>query len=234
MSARIGSAFVLLLCLYMSLGATTVRAATGAPKILNYQGRLMDSSGNVLGGAGTNYCFQFSIYDNPTAGSGTKLWPAATPSTMTISVKNGVFNAGVGDTVAGGDTLDYNFQDSDTVYLNVDVATKVGLTCATIDGAEVFESLSPRQRLVSAAYAVNSNTVGGYSPAQNASGNQIPVLASGNLILGGTNPILSATTTNALTIQGNSTGDVRFFNFNNRLNSTGNMTLAGSLFLASG
>lgn len=223
-----------LLCMYMSLLASKAVAATGVPKILNYQGRLMDTSGTVLGGTGTNFCFQFSLYDNSVVGSGSKLWPAATPSTVTISVKNGVFNAGIGDTSAGGDTLDYNFQDSDTTYLNVDVATKVGLTCAPGDGAEVYESLSPRQRLLSSAYAVNASTVGGYVPSQNASGNQVPVLVSGNLILGGVNPILSATTTNALIIQGSGTGDVRFFNSNNRINSTGNMTLGGSFFLANG
>ncbi len=224
----------LLLLVSMYLGSTVVFAATGAPKILNYQGRLMDANSNLLGGSGTNYCFLFSIYDSPVVGSGTKLWPVATPSTMTISVKNGVFNAGVGDVSAGGDTLDYNFQDSDSVYLNVDVAAKVGPTCAPGDGAEVFESLSPRQRLLSSAYTVNSNTVGGYVPSQNASGNQLPALTSGNLILGGVNPTLSATTTNALTIQGNSSGNINFFNVNNRINSTGNMTLGGSLFLANG
>ena len=212
----------------------TAFAATGAPRILNYQGRLMDASGTVLGGSGTNYCFRFSLYDSPVVGSGTKLWPSASPSTMTIPVKSGVFNAGIGDTSAGGDTLDYNFQDSDSVYLNVDVATMVGPTCAPGDGAEVYETLSPRQRLLSSAYTVNANTVGGFTPAQNASGAQIPVLNSGNLVLGGTNPIISASTTNALVIQGSGTGDIRFFNATNKIDSLGNLSLTGSVFVGNG
>ena len=209
------------------LSASVAWAATGAPTILNYQGRLMDGSGNLLGGSGTPYCFKYSLYDNPAVGSGSKLWPASTPSTMTVTVKNGIFNVGIGDTGAGGDTLNYNFQDSDSVYLNVDVATRVGATCAPGDGAEVFETLSPRQRIYSSGYALNANTVGGFLAVQSATGNQIPVLSSGNLILGGTNPILSASTTNTLTLQGSATGDLQFFSSANKITSAGNLTLSG-------
>lgn len=126
----------------------------------------MDSSGVLLGGSGTQYCFQFSFFNNANVGSGSKLWPSGATSTMSVEVKNGVFNVGIGDVSAGGDTLDFNFEDTDTVYLNVDVAVKVGPTCAPGDGAEVFETLSPRQRIYSSGFAINASTLQGYSAAQ--------------------------------------------------------------------
>ncbi|MEK7110394.1 MAG: hypothetical protein AAB867_00890, partial [Patescibacteria group bacterium] len=179
--------------------------------------RLLNSSGELLGGSsGTDFCFKFSFYDDATVGSpDTKLWPSASPSTMTASVKNGVFNVGIGDTSAGGDTLDFNFQDNNAAYLNVEVATKVGATCAAGDGAESFENLAPRQRIVSSGYAINAGTVGGFTPSQSPTGSNIPVLTSGNLIFGGAVTIDSTgtaalnlgTNANAKTITiGNSTG----------------------------
>jgi hypothetical protein len=204
-------------------------AGTGAPRILNYQGRLMDSSGTLLGGTGTEYCFKFSLYDNQTVGSGSKVWPSGTPSPMTATVKNGVFSVGVGDTNAGGDVLDFDFQANDTVFLNVEVATRVGPTCAPGDGAETFETLSPRNRIDASGYAINANTVGGFAPSQEATGSQVPVLASGRVVLGSASAGITATSSNALTIQGASTGNINFFNTNNRLTSSGDLTLAGLL-----
>jgi hypothetical protein len=205
-------------------------AAPGVPNIINHQGRLLDSSGALLGGsAGTNYCFKFSLFSDATVGgSDTQLWPATTPSIMTISVKNGVFNAPIGDTSAGGDALDFNFQSTDEAYLNVEVATKVGSTCASGDGAESFENLSPRQRINSAGYAINTETVGGFTPSQSATGSQIPVLNSGDLVLGDTTPAVTASGSNTLTLQSASTGDIEFFSSANKITSAGGLTLSGT------
>jgi len=144
--------FALCLFGFLFTAIPLVHAATGVPKVLNHQGRLLNAAGNLLGG-------------------------------RSISVKNGVFNVGVGDTAAGGDTLDFNFQDNDTTYLDVQVATKVGGSCT--NGDESFENLNPRQRIFASGYAVNADTVDGFDASQSATGSQIPALTSGDLTIVG-------------------------------------------------
>lgn len=88
-------------------------AAPGIPRIISYQGRLTNASGNLLGGSsGANYYFRFSLHSDLSGGA--QLWPAndATPCTHTLTVKEGVFNAGIGDTSECSDALGYNFRDA--------------------------------------------------------------------------------------------------------------------------
>lgn len=144
------SAFV-----YMSLAAHILwpdqtRAAAGVAGVLSYQGRLMDTSGNPLGGTGTQYCFRFSLYDAQSGGS--KVWPAGTPATSTATTTDGVFNALIGQ----ADPLTYNFYESDTIYLNVEVNPTSGSTCSTTGS---WETLSPRQRVAATGYSQSAKNV---------------------------------------------------------------------------
>ncbi|MFA7192499.1 MAG: hypothetical protein WC089_04360, partial [Candidatus Paceibacterota bacterium] len=203
-------------------------AAAGVPTLLHHQGRLLDSSGNLLGGSsGTNFCFKFSFYDNSSVGSGTKLWPSGSPSKMTTNVKNGVLNVDIGDTSVGGDALNFDFASADEVYLNIEVAESQSGSCS---GVSSFENLSPRQRIVSAGYAINSKTVGGFTPSQSATGNQIPVLNSGILNIAG------SIVTGGLTMNlgSDSTGDLFFRGAGGALQRLGIGTNGQSLTVSGG
>ncbi len=130
-------------------------AATGVPKIIAHQGMLLDSNANLLGGNGTNYCFRFSIYSDAVVGApDTKFWPSGTPANTTVSVQSGRYNANIGE----ADTLNYNFQDNDETYLNIEVANSVETSCT---GVSSFENLGPRKRILAAPYAINAGTVAG-------------------------------------------------------------------------
>lgn len=133
--------FSLIVFILLNLNLEKANATAGVSNYLSYQGRLTDTSGNPLGGTGTNYCFSFSIFDASSGGS--KVWPLTATTTSILSVANGVFNASVGDVST------VNFSTNDTLYFNVNVATQVAGTCAGV----VWEELSPRQKIDSVTFA---------------------------------------------------------------------------------
>jgi len=142
-------------------------AASGTPTTLSFQGRLYDSSGNLLGGSGTNYYFKFSLWDSPTVGLGTRLWPASAPSSFSTSVKQGVFNVDIGDTADGyPDALNYNFNTNGTIYLQIEVSS---------DNV-TFQTLGPRQLVTAAAFSELAGAVSG--AGQSSFGTTTPIANS--------------------------------------------------------
>ncbi len=128
--------------------------AAGTPSIFSYQGRLVDSSGNLLGGSGTTYYFKFSIWNVATGGTSgaNMLWPAASPTSFSASVAQGVFNVDIGDTDNGyPDVLDFDFKTDDDIYLQIEVS----------DDDVSFETLSPRHKISSTPFAQVSGSVTG-------------------------------------------------------------------------
>ena len=126
--------------------------AAGTPLIFSYQGRLTNSAGDLVGGSGTTYYFKYSIWNNQTVGSGSQLWPAGSPSSVTTTVKQGVFNANIGDTANGyPDALNFNFNTEKDIYLQVEVSSN----------NVTFETLTPRQRISSTVFAQIAGAVSG-------------------------------------------------------------------------
>ncbi len=140
---------VVILLSFLSVSSSVF--ASGTPSIISYQGRLTDSSGNLLTGS---YYFRFSIWDVATDGSQNpdQLWPSSTPSSIVLTVRQGVFNANIGDIANGfSDTLDYDFNTNSDVYLQVEVSSTNGS----------FQALTPRQRISSAPFARLAGAVSG-------------------------------------------------------------------------
>ncbi|MCX6731837.1 MAG: hypothetical protein NTX55_02525 [Candidatus Parcubacteria bacterium] len=129
--------------------------AAGTPSIFSYQGRLTNSSGDLLGDSGTTYYFAFSIWD--AASSGTQLWPVGNPATTTATVRQGVFNVDI-------NTDDYNFNTNQNIYLEVKVSSD----------NSVFQTLSPRQRISSSVFAQIAGAVSGIG--QSSFGTTTPAL----------------------------------------------------------
>lgn len=168
--------------LYMSLAERVfvvipAAAQPGVPELISYQGMLTDSSGNPLGGAGSIYCFRYSIWDSQSGGS--QLWPqpalgdaSTTPTNSTTTVEDGVFSDELGRTDTFG-ALDFgaNTTGSSTYYLQVQVSTS-SLTCAS-----GVETLSPRQQITSDAWS---------QTAQSVYGSQLRTLISNNTVQIGT------------------------------------------------
>ena len=132
-----------------------VGIANAAPsKTIPMQGRLLNSTGSLLSGI---HAMQFSIYNQATGGS--SLW---SETLIDIEVTNGLFSI-----VLGEDSLNpLSIPFDEDYYIEI-----------TVNG----ETLSPRQRLLSAPYAITSqNVVGGNINALQIKGNEFCI--SGNCI----------------------------------------------------
>ncbi|MEK7585130.1 MAG: hypothetical protein AAB455_01265, partial [Patescibacteria group bacterium] len=171
------------------------------------------------GGTGTTYYFKFSIWDNATVASGSRLWPSSAPNSTSATVREGVFNVNIGDTANGyPDALNYDFNTNDTVYLQVEVSS---------DNSS-FQTLSPRQLISASAFAELAARVSGTSPS--SFGTTTPFT--------NTQVTIEATTTTAipLAIRASSGQTANLFNIQNSagtnllyLNSTGGLFASSTL-----
>jgi hypothetical protein len=132
-------------------------ASITVPDLISYQGLLTSTSGSPLGGTtGAVYCFRYSIWDSPTsiATATDQLWPSggAAPSNSTTTVVSGVFSDQLGRT---DDLSVLNFEPTSSYYL------QVAVNSATSTCAGTWETLTPRQQVVSDAWSQTSQAVYG-------------------------------------------------------------------------
>jgi len=119
----------LLLALFCAI---TVTAYAAIPHLINYQGRLTDTSGTPLNGL---YNLTFRIYDAESAGN--LLWQGTYSS---IQINKGIFNIFLGDVSDAG----YDFASlafNRPYWLEIKVGDEV---------------MNPRQRIASAGYAITA------------------------------------------------------------------------------
>jgi hypothetical protein len=139
---------VLLGSLHLSLPQAALAQAqvTPAPSLMNFQARLTKPDGTPV--ADGTYSLQFSLFDAATAGN--QKW---TETLSSVTVHNGVFAVLLGNTTALTNSV-----FAGNLWLEIKVGTDAPLT--------------PRQPLVSVAYALKANSVpdGSIGTAQLASG----------------------------------------------------------------
>jgi len=169
-SRRVLLRFVVISSLFIALFTTlffvhSATAAEGINKTLNFQGRLLNSSGGVVPDG--YYNIQFKLYEggagtaanNP---GGTLKWTENyinNGGTGGIRVKNGLMSVNLGSVTPFGTSVDWN---QDTIWLSMNIAGSAAGCTAFGSGPCVADGeMVPMKRLTSSPYAMNAGAVGG-------------------------------------------------------------------------
>ena len=177
-----GGLSVLLSVCYLLTKAPPVHAAV--PKMLNYQGRLTDEDDALYDG--TTVYMKFDVFDAVTAGN--ELWSSDEDNGggnetcgVEVTPSGGVFNIAIGDTALSWMAdLDIDF-NTDAYYLEIKIQESA--FCPAAEGD--YETLTPRQRILSSGYSINADTVDGANADSTPVASEIPILdAGGDLVLG--------------------------------------------------
>ena len=117
------------------------------PGRISYDGQLTDENGQPITNASVT--MKFALYD--ASSGGTKKWPAGASEDHVVSVQSGLFSVILGSKEAISTSV-----FSDSLFLEIQVNDGSGL-----------ETLSPRQPLLSAPYALRAATADGIAAIDN-------------------------------------------------------------------
>ena len=141
---NLGTLLILGLIYASSVGAGPFRnssttATTYIPRLINYQGRLLDAAGDVV--ANDTYQMTFALYCHPDEGDA--FWTEPREGPNEVPVSDGLFSVALGSVV----TLPATFPCEDDVYLGIKV--------------EDDPEMRPRELLTSVPYALLSGLPSG-------------------------------------------------------------------------
>jgi hypothetical protein len=137
--------------------------AQSGPETMNFQGRLLDSSGDPLGGV--TRCMMFRMCTDGSSDANctsTKVWPTGSSYEIhAVTTESGTYKAGL-FTVTLGDSVNYTdhpipptvMYDSDTLYLEVNISDD-GSNCELAS----YNAMEPRSQVHTGAYAQRSRRV---------------------------------------------------------------------------
>lgn len=128
--------FVLFVAFGSWISVAQVLAADGINKTINFQGKLVNSSG--LNVADNTYSVVFTLYDADSGGS--NLWD----ETQSVTTVDGIFHVALGSVDTSLGNVNFN---SDSLYLGIKVGADAEMT--------------PRIRMSAVPYAFNSTKVNG-------------------------------------------------------------------------
>lgn len=162
--------FVAIIPVFIALFTTLIfpfdsSAAPGINKTLNFQGRLLRSTGGVVPDG--HYNIEFKIYEGgagDTAGNpgGELAWTETyinNGASGGVQVKNGLMSVNLGSKTPFGTSIDWN---NDTLWLSMNVAgSAVDCTAFNAGTCVADGEMTPMKRLTSTPYALNAGMVGG-------------------------------------------------------------------------
>lgn len=164
---RVSGILLLCIALITTLFLSSVsRAAPGVNQSIGFQGRLLDSNGDIVRDG--YYNIQFKIYQGGSGAAagnpdGTLKWTETYinngNAAGAVEVKNGYLSVNLGSVNAFGSSIDWN---QDTLWLSMNVAgastscTAFGTAPCVADG-----EMLPMKRLTATPYAINSAQLGG-------------------------------------------------------------------------
>ncbi len=158
---QIRFAALIFACLFAGLFAlaydTPAQAANTLPTKMNFQGRIANSSGNIL--ANGTYNMRFKIWS--AASGGTQQWSEdrLVSATQGVTVTNGQFSVQLGSVTS----LPASVFASNSLYFEVELPTPASATTSSPVWTE--GAMTPRNQLATSAYAYNSETLDGLDSA---------------------------------------------------------------------